>query len=750
MNRIILIFRFTVLILFLVGFISEILAQYPWPVTPINQTHDLTGTFCEFRDTGSSDHFHNGVDIPKADGSPVYPVEDGAITYIEAEGSNAYVRVGRFCYLHIRPNPSLSEGDYVVKSQTVLGTIISGMGHIHFIDGKYDSEINAVRKGGGLTPYQDIWAPKITFVKFFQDRTDNEFSSGVVSGKVDIIVKVEERNGPPGSSYSRLNNGTYKLGFKILSESGDSVVYTPTADGIRFQFDNKPSNSYVHNVFYKRLSSTSSHVYIVTNKVHVNSFWDTRPYSPGRYQVMIFAEDTRNNTDTVYVPIEVEEQDVTPPSPPRLKYLKRIGDGFQLAWYPNEDDDLSGYRLYYSNDAAKWSLIFDEDDIPPDSTTKTFKTLLSAAIYLKLSAVDNAAVPNESEPSDIYGISTDRNASSTNVLIVDGFDRTEMTGGAWQNNTHPFAFTYGQAVAANGVAFDCCSNDAVMDGNIMLSNYLAVIWFVGDEAETDETFSATEQNILRSYLYSNGRLFISGSNIAWDLDLDSDCYSTTEEDNDFLQNILGIGYAGKVSPDVMITGQNGDYFSEFEFILDRQIYPVDSLDIIQPKGTSRTCIRYNSSETAGIMNDNANGGRLIFFAFPFELINSEIARTELMGKILDYLSILNSVDDHGQKNQLTTVIPERFILEQNYPNPFHHQTTVRIHIPKSCELSLNVFNLLGQQVKSLLMKNVAPGLIESRWDGRNDQGRIVPNGIYFYVLETEDIRLIKKVLFLRN
>jgi len=106
--------------------------QFPWPVTPFDQSHEITGTFCEFRDTQSSDHFHNGTDIPKADGQPVYPVKSGTITSMATSGSNAYVRVNDIAYVHIKPNPDLSVGDAVVASQTVLGTIYPGMGHVHF------------------------------------------------------------------------------------------------------------------------------------------------------------------------------------------------------------------------------------------------------------------------------------------------------------------------------------------------------------------------------------------------------------------------------------------------------------------------------------------------------------------------------------------------------------------------------------------------------------------------------------------
>jgi hypothetical protein len=113
-----------------------------WPVTPFSSTHPITGVFCEFRNTMTSDHFHNGVDIPKPDGTPVYPVYDGVVTAIGTtanSGGNAYVRV-RYtvsgltksdAYVHINPNPLLYVGGPVLAYQTVLGTILPGLGHVH-------------------------------------------------------------------------------------------------------------------------------------------------------------------------------------------------------------------------------------------------------------------------------------------------------------------------------------------------------------------------------------------------------------------------------------------------------------------------------------------------------------------------------------------------------------------------------------------------------------------------------------------
>lgn len=746
MNRTYLAISLAIIIFILLSCTALLFAQYPWPVEPKHQSQELTGTFCEFRDTESSDHFHNGVDIPKADGSPVFPVESGTVTSIQRSGSDAYVRVGRYAYVHINPNPNLDAGDQVVAEQTVLGTILPGQGHVHFIDGYYDSEINAIRNGGGLTPYVDPWKPLIRYVKFFEDQTEQEFPSQKVSGRVDIVVKVEEQNGPPTASSSRLNNGTFKLGYKILSADRDSIVYEPPNGGVRFKFTNKPSNSYVHNVFFKTLSSTSSHVYIVTNQLNRNDYWNTTQLTPGAYAVMIFTEDTRQNADTVFVTVEVQEQNTAPPGSPVLKYVRRVEGGFQVAWYPNPEPDVVGYRLYYSSDNINWRLRFNENQLPKDSTTATFQTVLSNPIYFKLHAIDNAAVPNISQSSDVYGIKMNEGVDQGNVLIVDGFDRNDDFG-AWHLPGHPFAYIYGDAIAENQRLFDTCSNDAILDSTISLIEYHGIIWFVGDEAEKDETFSALEQQLIRDYLVNaNGRIFISGANIAWDLDLDSDCYATTINDNEFLTNIINADYAGKTMMNKMIAGEG--WFSGFEFSLDPQIYAVDSLDIVNPIAPAAACLRYDSAKVAGIrheMGHPINGSRLLYFAFPFEIIESASMRARLMDGILSYLLIIDRVEDRESKEDLTK--PNNFTLGQNYPNPFGSATIIHYQIPHSGYTTLKVYNIMGQLVRTIEDRELAGGTYAASWDGSTDQGIKVPSGVYFCVLTLDNLKLsAKKIL----
>ena len=213
-----------------------------WPVAPFFSTHPITGAFCEFRNTLSSDHWHNGVDVAMPDGTPVYPVYNGTITGIgttASQGDNAYVRVQYIvsglvksdAYVHIDPNPLLRVGDPVVGYGTVLGTILPGLGHVHFTHGLSGSEMNAIRPAGGFTPFTDIFPPQILSVRFFVDEKETEFLNGRLSGRVDIRAHIVETNAsrPAEVTSSTSNNGVYIAGYKILSADRSSVAYEPPA-----------------------------------------------------------------------------------------------------------------------------------------------------------------------------------------------------------------------------------------------------------------------------------------------------------------------------------------------------------------------------------------------------------------------------------------------------------------------------------------------------------------------------------------
>jgi len=96
-----------------------------------------------------------------------------------------------------------------------------------------------------------------------------------------------------------------------------------------------------------------------------------------------------------------------------------------------------------------------------------------------------------------------------------------------------------------------------------------------------------------------------------------------------------------------------------------------------------------------------------------------------------------------------TDIPAGFELRQNYPNPFNPSTTIQYSLPRATIVSLRIFNLFGQEVKTLIHTKQGAGLKSVVWDGTNNAGQPVASGIYVYRLKTSETRISKKLILMR-
>lgn len=94
-------------------------------------------------------------------------------------------------------------------------------------------------------------------------------------------------------------------------------------------------------------------------------------------------------------------------------------------------------------------------------------------------------------------------------------------------------------------------------------------------------------------------------------------------------------------------------------------------------------------------------------------------------------------------------LPDNYSLDDNYPNPFNPSTNIGFALPSTQEVTLKVYNLLGQEVKTIFSGEMEQGHHVLTWDGDNNSGESVASGVYFYRLETKQFSDSKKMMLLK-
>ena len=94
-------------------------------------------------------------------------------------------------------------------------------------------------------------------------------------------------------------------------------------------------------------------------------------------------------------------------------------------------------------------------------------------------------------------------------------------------------------------------------------------------------------------------------------------------------------------------------------------------------------------------------------------------------------------------------IPARYSLGEAYPNPFNPATTISYEIPNDEYVSIDIYNLMGGHIKSLVSMNQNPGYKSIRWNATNDRNESVSAGLYIYTIQAGEFRQTRKMVLLK-
>lgn len=412
------------------------------------------------------------------------------------------------------------------------------------------------------------------------------------------------------------------------------------------------NNSSINNEFDATIVETGFH----DNQLDAEMLRDTRvrdALARATYQGLIdyFRVVDGNTTPDIDLPAPVTE----------LRATTGAAGSVTLNWTSPEVNSYAGgtptgYKVYLSTNGYG----FDGGTlVAGGGTTTTTLTGLDTdkPYYIKVVAVNAGG---ESIFSDV--VAAMPSASQDKVLIVNGFERIGRT----QNPTQPFpgggtvervrprqsnSFDYAVQVASAldsagaGARVDTVDNDAIIAGNVNLDDYKAVFWILGEESSADDTLDATEQTKVEQYLNQGGNLFISGSEIGWDLD-------NLNNGRTFYNNSLRASYLSDDANTYNVAGTAGSIFEGLNFSFDDGdlFYNTEFPDVISPQGGATAALSYtNGAGTAAIQYD-AGPYNLVMLAFPFETITDEAIRTSVMENVLELFEV-----DNGNNTPTVTV-----------------------------------------------------------------------------------------------
>jgi len=132
-----------------------------------------------------------------------------------------------------------------------------------------------------------------------------------------------------------------------------------------------------------------------------------------------------------------------------------------------------------------------------------------------------------------------------------------------------------------------------------------------------------------------------------------------------------------------------------------------------------------------------------------EIKNNVIWASAADSGIVRLANLINMIPTAVDDRSIRSFNPQNFGLYSNYPNPFNPTTNIRFDLVQNSNIELAIYNIRGELVKIIASGNYAAGSHSVLWNGRDRNGKIVPSGVYFYKLSTDEASMTRKMILLK-
>jgi len=286
---------------------------------------------------------------------------------------------------------------------------------------------------------------------------------------------------------------------------------------------------------------------------------------------------------------------------------------------------------------------------------------------------------------------------------------------------------------SEGTTYSDKSNDAALFVEFLQNSEHDVgLWVMGDDPAYD----------------------LDGSTAAVALELMSTICGVALVNDSYYELTGGREAGGVVTP--LVTGVSGTLFDGLEYYAYAGCPIINQFDVIETTGPGQYCLQlpdFNSQQYyIGIYTDQTNNYdyamRTVWighsFMYVYDTGTNVLARNRMMDAVFKFFENPVNTDITGDET------PKAFSLAQNFPNPFNPSTRIKFTLPVKSNVSLRIYNVAGQLVKTLVDGTMEAGSHELSWDGTNNLGSSVASGVYFYKINAgNDYENMKKMVLLR-
>lgn len=533
-----------------------------------------------------------------------------------------------------------------------------------------------------------------------------------------------------GNNSEKIILGNPYYGYQWSANSGNKGAST-TASGTSVNYTSAESNAKYHGKLWDASSQTPWYKY--QNNGWFQAWYDDSLSLSKKYDLAleknlagigIWALGYDDGTDKLWKALKEKVGGLSEPSTPIGFNITNLGNGvisidfqesksalsYSLTQIFNNSEKTEDYGLFYESPILLQNLSLD------------------STYFFKLKANNELG---SSKYTEVLG--TTPSINTPKILVVNGFDRINGT-----NNSFDYIKQHGQAIKNSGYTFDATSNEAVINGTLNLNDYLIVDWILGEEGSSSYSFDANEQTKVTSFLKNGGRLFVSGSEIGYDLVEKGNQY-----DKDFYYKILKANYlsdapAGKQGV-YDINGVPGTVFDNISFSFDNGnmgTYDVDWPDGIKPSLKAESILHFNGVDYdtkggAGVAYrgrflNSSNPGAIIYLTVGFETIYPKEKRLEIMSRILGYLE-----GPIASTNNDSFSIPDKIKIISLYPNPSNRSISIEFSVEQFSPIAyLSITDLKGRNLLKMSVQPLATKTQKFTWNGLAKNGQEAPSGVY--------------------